>query len=83
TDAYDYAPTWYCNAPVVAFTSDITGDSNVFSASVLPIKGDPIDVEKAANQLTTDKASDQYPVDSPAQESASRQESLPSPVKNK
>jgi len=79
----DYAPTWYCNAPVVAFTSDITGDSNIFSASVLPIKGQPLNVEQAANQLTFDPASDQYPVDSPSEESASRQDSLPSPVKNK
>jgi len=79
----DYAPTWLCNAPVVAFTSDITGDSNIFSANALPIKGQPINVKQDANQLTSDTASDQYPVDSPPQESASRQDSLPSPVKNK
>ncbi len=79
----DYAPTWYCNAPIVAFTSDVTGDSNIFSASVLPIKGQPINVQQNANQLTFDPASDQYPVDSPSEENASRQDSLPSPIKNK
>jgi Tol biopolymer transport system component len=79
----DYAPTWLCNAPVVAFTSDITGDSNIFSADVLPIAGQALDVEKDTNQLTSDTASDQYPVDSPPEESSSRQDNLPSPVKNK
>jgi len=79
----DYAPTWYCNAPVVAFTSDITGDSNIFSVGVLPIKNQPINVKLAANQLTFDAASDQYPVDSPSEENASRQDSLPVPIKNK
>jgi len=79
----DYAPTWLCNAPVVAFTSDITGDSNIFSADVLPIAGQPLNVETQTDQLTSNKASDQYPVDSPPEENASRQDTLPSPVKNK
>lgn len=79
----DYAPTWYCDAPVVAFTSDITGDSNIFAASVLPIRNQPLDVQTDTNQLTFDTASDQYPVDSPSEENASRQDTLPSPVKNK
>jgi Tol biopolymer transport system component len=79
----DYAPTWYCNAPIVAFTSDVTGDSNIFSASVLPIIGQPLNVQQEANQMTFDTASDQYPVDSPSEENASRQDSLPSPIKNK
>lgn len=79
----DYAPTWYCDAPTVAFTSDVMGDSNIFASGVLPISAPAIRVEDQASRLTFDAASDQYPVDSPSEENASRQESLPSPIKNK
>ncbi len=79
----DYAPTWYCDAPTVAFTSDVVGDANIFAAGVLPISAPPINILQQASQLTFDTAADQYPVDSPSEENASRQDSLPSPIKNK
>jgi hypothetical protein len=68
---------------VIVFTSDVTQDSNLFSAPALPITEGAIVVEDEATQLTTFPESDQYPLDSPAEENASRQESFPSPVKNK
>jgi len=67
----DYAPTWYCNGPLVVFTSDVTGDSNLFAAPALPIDAPSIQVETEAQQLTFDPASDQYPSDSPSEEDAS------------
>jgi Tol biopolymer transport system component len=79
----DYAPTWYCTAPVLVFTSDVTGDSNLFSTTALPVDGPAIDVEREASQLTTSADSDEYPLDSPSEENASREESFPSPIKNK
>ena len=79
----DYAPTWFCNAPTVIFTSDITQDSNVFDTSALPINAPPINVETQASQLTNEPKSDQYPQDSPSEENASREGALPRPAKNK
>lgn len=79
----DYAPTWFCTGPVIVFTSDVMGDSNLFSTAALPIAAPPIIVEEEAAQLTSFPEADQYPLDSPAEENASRHESLPSPVKNK
>jgi Tol biopolymer transport system component len=79
----DYAPTWWCNANVVVFTSDITGDSNLFETPAEPIDAPPILVETEATQLTDEAESDQYPQNTPADEDASRQRSLPSPPKNR
>jgi len=79
----DYAPTWWCNANIVIFTSDITGDSNLFETPAEPISAPPILVETEATQLTNELESDQYPQNTPADEDASRQRSLPSPPKNK
>ncbi|NLF77069.1 MAG: hypothetical protein GX573_15330, partial [Chloroflexi bacterium] len=82
-DIPDYAPTWWCQSPILIFTSDITDDSNIFETPALPIDADPIDVLREAGQLTTDEESDQYPENTPSEENASRQQSLPSPAKNK
>ena len=79
----DYAPTWWCNANIVIFTSDITGDSNLFETPAEPINAPPILVETEATQLTDELESDQYPQNTPADEDASRQRSLPSPPKNR
>lgn len=79
----DYAPTWVCDAPMLVFTSDVTDDPNLFSTSALPIDAAAINVAAEASQLTFDPESDQYPLDSPSEENASRQESFPSSVKNK
>jgi hypothetical protein len=67
----DYAPTWYCDGPIIVFTSDITEDSNIFDTPALPMDADPIKVDQQANQLTSDPKSDQYPEDSPSEEDAS------------
>jgi Tol biopolymer transport system component len=82
-DIEDYAPTWWCDAPVVVFTSDVTDDPNIFDAPALPIDGEPILVEEQATQLTHDAQLDQYPEGSPPEENASRENSFPSEIKNK
>ena len=79
----DYAPTWECNSHTVVFTSDVTTDSNIFSTAADPITAPPIDVESDASQLTDDPNSDQYPQNTPPEENASREDTLPSPEKNK
>jgi Tol biopolymer transport system component len=83
TASESYAPTWWCGSDVVVFTSDVTGDPNLFDAPVLPIQAKPIAVKQAARQLTFDTADDQYPESAPPEENASRQQQFPSPVKNK
>jgi Tol biopolymer transport system component len=82
----DYAPTWYCDSTIVVFTSNISEipqNSNLFDTNALPIEAPAIDVETEANQLTFDEESDQYPQNTPNEEMASRQETFPSPQKNK
>ncbi len=79
----DYAPTWICDAPIVVFTSDITQDPNIYNTPALPIDAPPILVEESANQMTFVQASDQFPQNTPSDENASREELLPSPLKNK
>jgi Tol biopolymer transport system component len=72
----DYAPTWYCNAPVLVFTSDVTGDPNLFRTDALPMSAPAILVDQEASQLTFDLADDVYPLDSPSEEFASRRQWL-------
>lgn len=79
----DYAPTWVCDSTMIVFTSDVTGDANLFESPALPIDAPAIIVEQEASQLTFVPESDQYPLDAPSEENASRQDSLPSPVKNR
>ncbi len=79
----DYAPTWWCNAPVVVFTSVVTGDANIFDTPALPIEADPIIVEEEANQLTFEVSTDQYPGNTPPEEDASREGALPDKAKNR
>ncbi len=79
-DIPDYAPTWICNSATVVFTSDVSGDPNIFDAPALPIDLPAIDVENDAQQLTFDESADQYPQNAPAEENASRQGELPSPI---
>lgn len=82
-DVADYAPTWICSSTTVVFTSDVTGNPDIFSTNALPVDEPAIVVEEDASQLTDDIANDQYPQNSPAEENASRQGALPSPPKNK
>ncbi|MCQ3930758.1 MAG: hypothetical protein DPW16_09900 [Chloroflexi bacterium] len=77
----DYAPTWYCESTTIVWTSDVTGDPNIFSVEALPIDAPALKVETEAAQLTTDPNADQYPQNAPAEENASRQRSLPSAEK--
>ncbi len=79
----DYAPTWWCYAPVLLFTSDVKEDSNIFQTPALPIDGDAIDVETDASQLTFTEESDQYPQNTPSEENASRERKVPGSSKNK
>ncbi|MBN2305398.1 MAG: PD40 domain-containing protein, partial [Anaerolineae bacterium] len=78
----DYAPTWWCNSPIIIFTSDITTDSNLFETPALPMDAPPVQVETQA-QLTSEPEADQYPENVPTEEDASLEEALPAPAKNK
>jgi Tol biopolymer transport system component len=79
----DYAPTWWCDSPMLVFTSDVTIDPNLYDVAALPMSAPPILVDEQANQLTFVSARDQFPQSSPSDENASRQAEFPSPVKNK
>ncbi|MBZ0240354.1 MAG: hypothetical protein K8H77_06790, partial [Cutibacterium acnes] len=70
----DYAPTWQCGKPAVTFTSDVTGNPDLFRADALPIDTAPVDVEADADQLTENPSSDRDPVGAPTEENASREE---------
>lgn len=61
----DYAPTWLCASPTLAFTSDVDGNPNLFSAPALPILAAPLVVEAQALRMTTDSAIDRDPVNTP------------------
>jgi Tol biopolymer transport system component len=68
-----YAPTWLCDSPTIAFTSDIADNtSNIFVAPALPIDAPSIDVQQTATRLTFDPTANQYPQNSPSKENASR-----------
>ncbi|MCB9437522.1 MAG: PKD domain-containing protein [Anaerolineales bacterium] len=87
-DIPDYAPTWFCDSTQVVFTSDIDSteelvNSNIFNTNALPIDAPAIKVDEEANRMTTSLDFDQYPQNSPAEENASRQNSLPTPPKNR
>lgn len=73
----DYAPTWQCGDTVVVFTSDVTGDANIFQAQVMPLDAPPINVAADAEQLTPSEANDRFPVGTPSEENASREEEQP------
>lgn len=75
----DYAPMWRCDASVLVFTSEITGDSNLFQADALPMDAEPILVEEDALQLTMDVANDRYSESALSNENASRQQNFPLP----
>ena len=72
---HGYAPTWQCGSSKLVFTSDVTGDSNIFLADALPVTAAPISVS-SATQLTNDKSADQFPQNSPAVEDASYRSSI-------
>jgi Tol biopolymer transport system component len=67
----NYAPTWACNGPTLIFTSDITGNPNLFTTQALPMEAKPIQLALQAQQLTSGQAASQYAVDSPGEEDAS------------
>jgi uncharacterized repeat protein (TIGR01451 family)/fimbrial isopeptide formation D2 family protein len=73
----DYAPSWRCGTLEVLFTSDIMGNADIFQAPALSIDAPPLDVADDALQLTTDRASDVYPEDTPTEENASLEGHLP------
>ncbi|MBE2183545.1 MAG: PD40 domain-containing protein, partial [Anaerolineae bacterium] len=76
-DIPDYAPTWVCGLSEVIFTSDISGNPDIYSAEALNLEDPPILVDQDAQQLTDDLADDVYPLGAPAEEMASREGRLP------
>jgi TolB protein len=69
-DVPDYAPTWRCFSHVVAWTSDITGDAELFQVLADPIDAPPVDILREATRLTeAPDRDDMYPADSPGEES--------------
>jgi Tol biopolymer transport system component len=71
TSSVNYAPTWFCRGNTLIFTSDVTGDPNIYSTSALPIDAAPIKVDEKAVQMTSDKLADQYAAAFPPEEDAS------------
>ncbi len=71
--APNYAPTWYCDAPQLILTSDVTGDSNLFTTPALPIDAAPVTLVGDATQLTDQELADQHPQNTPSEEDASRE----------
>jgi hypothetical protein len=78
-DTNEYAPTWYCNSPIIIFSSNVVDerDPNIFDTPALPITAPAINVQTQATQLTDDPEIDQYPEGSPAEENASREKAVP------
>lgn len=70
-DIPDYAPTWLCDEERVIFTSDINGTPDIYEEEVQPINGEPIPVERDAEQLTFEPFNNIYPLGSPLFEAAS------------
>ncbi|MBN1286362.1 MAG: PD40 domain-containing protein, partial [Anaerolineae bacterium] len=77
----EFAPTWWCDAPIVIFTSDVDGDfaqrdytNNLYQLNALPIDGPSYDVGEDGEvvKLTDRQGPDQHPQNSPAEENASR-----------
>jgi Tol biopolymer transport system component len=67
----DVGPTWRCNGRFIIFSSDITGNANLYQASALPMNNRPIRPEDI-NQLTFSEATNQYPTNSPPIEESSQ-----------
>ncbi|MAS37945.1 MAG: hypothetical protein CL610_28380, partial [Anaerolineaceae bacterium] len=70
----DYAPSWQCGEANLLFTSEATGNAQIFEALALPLDAAALDVETEATQLTTGSATNRYPVGTPSEENASRAE---------
>ncbi len=73
----DYAPTWVCGTNELIFTSDVSGNPDIFETSALPIDAPAIKVEEVALQLTDEPSEDVYPQSFPAEENASREGKVP------
>jgi Tol biopolymer transport system component len=69
----DYAPTWQCGEPEVTFTSEVSGNADLFRAPALPIDANAIEVDVDAEQLTENESADRFPVGAPTEENASRE----------
>ncbi len=69
----DYAPTWQCGLPAITFTSEVTGNADLFRVGALPIDADPVAVQTGAARLTANTATDRYPMGAPTNEDASRE----------
>jgi Tol biopolymer transport system component/archaellum component FlaF (FlaF/FlaG flagellin family) len=78
----DYAPMWKCDSETVVFTSDITGNPDIFAADALPVDAGPVDLLEDGNQMTFGTSEDIYPEGMPPEENASREGRLP-PVTNR
>jgi Tol biopolymer transport system component len=72
-DIDDYAPTWRCDSVHVVFTSDVTGNPDIFEAEATPIQDPPTLVDTDAEQLTFELSQDVYPKQMPGEENASRE----------
>jgi PKD repeat protein len=71
------APTWICESTTVVFTSDVTGNNEIFSAPAYPIDGAPLKVDLEATQMTDHNANSRDPQNAPAEENASRNGLVP------
>ena len=68
----EYAPTWLCDTQTILFTATINNNSDIYAVNAFPMTASPVQGEQGATRWTTDPAADQYPVQSPTEENASR-----------
>jgi Tol biopolymer transport system component/protocatechuate 3,4-dioxygenase beta subunit len=76
-DVNNYAPTWKCGSNELLFTSEDTGNPDIFTVNALPITAPAVVIEEEAEQLTFDVADDIYPQGAPVKELASREGQVP------
>ncbi|MBE2269155.1 MAG: PD40 domain-containing protein, partial [Anaerolinea sp.] len=73
SDVPDYAPSWLCTEDSLLFTSEASGNPDIYEIAVQPISAPPVDVLQGATRLTFGSANDVYPLSFPSEENASRE----------
>ncbi len=67
----NYAPTSSSNSTTLVFTSDVTGNPNLYATQALPMNAQPIQVNGQAQPLTNGQFASQYAEAAPREEDAS------------
>jgi fimbrial isopeptide formation D2 family protein/uncharacterized repeat protein (TIGR01451 family) len=81
-DVPDFAPTWLCGTTTLVWTSEESGNPDIFSAPALNITAPPISALASADHLVNHPSDDVYPESAPVEENASQEGFLPNPIKD-